>query len=145
MLYKILQPVDAMQVTTQLPFCDETAVHKFYILQTPPPCIKPESLVTHKRHAKIYNPSKKLTKIKTYSCKIQRTSYTSTFYFFGTKQHETTVTNDPSPSVELCQDWVTHKHSVTMGTFKQITKMFGVPQMPYIYNINGRPLLLVSF
>ena len=109
-------------MTTLLLFCDETAVQEQYILQTAPPCVKPKSLVTHKRHTKIYNPSKKLTKIKTYSCKIQRTNYTSTFYFFGTKQHETTATNDPSPSVELCQDWVTHKHSVTMGTFKQNTK-----------------------
>ena len=69
--------------------------------------------------------------MKTYSCKIQRTSNTSTFYFFGTKQHKTTVTSDPPPSVELGQDWITHKHSVTMGTFKQITKKYGVLQMPY--------------
>ena len=57
MLYIISQPVDAMQVTTQLPFCDETAVHEQYILETPPPCVKPKSLMTLKCHAKIYNPS----------------------------------------------------------------------------------------
>ena len=112
-----------MQVTIQLLFCHETAVHEQYILQTPPPCVKPKFSVTHKCHAKIYNPSKELTKTKTYSCKIQRTSYTSSLYFFDTKQYETTVTNDPSPAVELCQDWVSHKRSVTTAhTFKQITK-----------------------
>ena len=45
----------------------------------PRPCVKSQSLVTHKCHAKIYNPSNKQTKIKT---KIQRTSYTSTFLLF---------------------------------------------------------------
>ena len=37
MLYIISQPVNAMQVITKLPFCDETTIHEQYILETPRP------------------------------------------------------------------------------------------------------------
>ena len=113
---------NAVDITVNLPFCDETAIHEQYILQEPPPCIKPKTLATHQCQAKIFNPSTSLNKLKTYSCKIQRKSYHSTFYFFGTKQHEITTSPDPPPSLESCHSWITQKRSLLFGNFKQITK-----------------------
>ena len=115
----ILQYFYVNSLTQQFKLCHPQFTQSEYYISPPHPCVRHQQETIHKCSAKIFNPSDTLIQVPVHVCQLYTTTWTTTYWFFGSKTHDSSVSAADPPPPQLCHLWSETLQAPGIGTLKR--------------------------
>ena len=115
----ILQYFYVNSLTQQFKLCHPQFTQSEYYIPPPHPCVRHQQETIHKCSAKIFNPSDTLIQVPVHVCQLYTTTWTTTYWFFGSKTHDSSVSAADPPPPQLCHLWSETLQAPGIGTLKR--------------------------
>ena len=97
----VLENFYANSLTKQFTLCHPQLTQSEYSIPPPSPCVRHQQETIYKCSAKIFNPSDTLIQVPVHVCQL----YTTTYWFFGFRTHDCSVSATDPPPPQLCNLW----------------------------------------
>ena len=91
--------------------CNKQRLKKYYFLDNPVQCSPQTVRKIEHCDSTIYRPSTHLKRVEAFFCFTKETTWTTHFYFFGSKIKETKIVDAPPPVHQLCDSWILTKNT----------------------------------
>ena len=106
-------------LTQNFSLCHPHLAHAEYHVPTPAACVRHQQELIHKCSAQVLNPSNAVIKIPVYVCQIYITSWSTIYWFFGSKTHDSSISVGVPPPPQLCHLWSRTFQAPGIGTLRK--------------------------
>ena len=120
LLIYIFDEFQVKALTQNFSLCHPHLAQAEYHVPTPTACcVRHQQELIHKCSAQVLNPSNAVIKIPVYVCQIYITSWSTIYWFFGSKTHESSISVGVLPPPQLCHLWSRTFQAPGIGTLRK--------------------------